>query len=277
MTIESARIAATNAPSSVSASTTLSVSRAMALLDALGRAGSAQTLTHLSDATGLSKSTALRLLHTLQHSGMVIRDGSLYSVGHRLCEIALTRDDQMPTIRESVREAAVPFLQELYENSRETVNLAVLSGTEALLLDRVFGYRRVASSARIAGRLSGTNSALGKVLLAHSDGRRVHQAVSEHVRRTRHSVRSPHALFRELREAKDAGIAFDHQESSLGVSCAAAPIFLGSECIAAISVSGATERMDVTIAAGIVSRAASNISKALGAQLASEETRREPA
>lgn len=247
--------------------TTHSVNRAIALLDALGEAGTEQTLTQLSDATGLSKSTALRLLQTLQNGGLIARHGSLYSIGHRVPEIAHARPDRLTSLREQLREAAVPFLQELYELSRETVNLAVLSGTEALLLDRVFGHRRVMSQAKIAGRLSGTNSAVGKALLAHSDVRRTELAIRNHQRLTPSSERSPHAILRQLSMIRQSGVAFDHEENSIGVSCTAAPILIDGHCVASVSISGSIARCDVGDFAHAVIRAASNISKAAGARV----------
>lgn len=247
--------------------TTHSVNRAIALLDALGEAGVEQTLTQLSEATGLSKSTALRLLQTLQNGGIIARNGSLYSIGHRVPEIALARPDRLTSVREQLREAAIPFLQELYELSRETVNLAVLSGTEALLLDRVFGHRRVMSQAKIAGRLSGTNSAVGKALLAHTDLRRAEFAIRNHDRPTPASERSPHAILRQLSIIRQSGVAFDREENSVGVSCAAAPIFIDGRCVAAVSISGSVTRCDVGDFAHAVVRAASNISKAAGARV----------
>lgn len=247
--------------------TTHSVNRAIALLDALGEAGAEQTLTQLSDATGLSKSTALRLLQTLQHGGIIARSGSLYSIGHRVPEIARARPDRLTSLREQLREAAIPFLQELYELSRETVNLAALSGTEALLLDRVFGHRRVMSQAKVAGRLSGTNSAVGKALLAHADVRRAELAIRHHQRLTPASERSPHAILRQLSLIRQSGVAFDHEENSIGVSCTAAPIIIDGHCVAAVSISGSVARCDVGEFSHAVVRAAANISKAAGARI----------
>src|SRR5690606_5290910 len=106
--------------------------------------------------------TAHRLVGELADWGALERepDGG-YRIGLRLWEVATLAPRGI-----GVREAALPFLEDLYEATHENVHLAVLDGTEALYLERISGRGAVPVISRVGGRLPLHATGVGLVLLA---------------------------------------------------------------------------------------------------------------
>jgi DNA-binding IclR family transcriptional regulator len=84
-------------------------------------------------------------------------------VGVRMWELAQRAS---PTL--SLREAAMPFLEDLHAVIGHHVQLAVLDGDEVLFVERMSAPNAVINYTRIAGRLSLHASSSGLVLLAHA-------------------------------------------------------------------------------------------------------------
>jgi DNA-binding IclR family transcriptional regulator len=250
---------------------THSVNRAVSLLEEIGIAGSPMTLTELAARAGLSKSTALRLLQTLQMSAFVTREGGRYGLGERFVELAVVSSAVRGPwrSRDLLRNTAMPFLQHLYDSTRETVNLAVLEGGEVIYLESVFGHGSSMIPSRMGARFSATCTALGKAILANSSEATVQAALRSHHPLTRYSARFPLDVLRELRQVQDLGVAIERQETLVGFHCVAAPIVVpGVNMVAAVSVSGSTSQLDIERAMPLVQRAASHITRAFGARFA---------
>jgi DNA-binding IclR family transcriptional regulator len=118
--------------------------------------------------------------------------------------------------------------------------LAILDGADVVYVEVIAGHDRVATPSRRGGRMPAHCAALGKVLLAFT-GADEGAAAGPLSRRTRHTIIDPAALRRALIETRREGIAFDDEESRLGLRCVAAPIFGdGGRIVAAMSVSLST-------------------------------------
>src|SRR3954470_2115967 len=112
-------------------STTL---KALAVLDALVRAGRPATLTELVQATGMPKPSLHRTLSLFEDAGYVQREpgGRAYAVGQRLASLglAILTHDSVAALRHTV-------LRQLVHDVGETCNLAMLRKGEVAYLDRV--------------------------------------------------------------------------------------------------------------------------------------------
>jgi IclR family acetate operon transcriptional repressor len=117
----------------------------------------------VSEAMGISRSTASRMLSTLQHHGFVERDpiSRGFRPGPALIEIGLAalRDLDSPTALHSALVA-------LKEATRETTHLAVLRGTTVVYIDYVESDQMVRTGSRIGWTLPAHAAASGKALLA---------------------------------------------------------------------------------------------------------------
>ena len=99
--------------------------------------------------------------------------------------------------------------------------------------------------------------------LAFSDGTTVRSVVEAGLpRRTRNSITEPGRFVRELLRIREAGVAHDREEGTLGLSCVAAPVIVDGRAIAAISASGPTHGTNWNHIEGHVRRAAEGIAAA---------------
>jgi IclR family transcriptional regulator, KDG regulon repressor len=131
-------------------------------------------------------------------------------------------------------------MQRLISRYGETMHLATWSRGRVICIDRLEAVRGVRASAgdREVGRPAHA-SAVGKVLLAHRDALEIEAALSPSAlpRLTDRTLTSPAALAEELRAVRQAGVAFDEEESRPGVCCVAAPVRgAGGAIVAAMSL-----------------------------------------
>ncbi|MGK4583096.1 IclR family transcriptional regulator [Kitasatospora sp. HPMI-4] len=216
------------------------VDRALTILASLGEGPA--TLEQAATRIGVHKSTALRLLRTLQEHGLVHRQADhRYRLGGRMFALARQALEGI-----DVRQVAAPYLAALNGRYGCTVQLAVLEEGEVLYLDRVESRRpgRPCSSpdpdGRIGHRAPAVSTAVGKVLLADlpEDQLAVFLEPLDQPGRTRPGCRAAEEFRSELASVRLRGWAVDqagHQET---VNCLAAPI-VGTDgrAIAACSVS----------------------------------------
>jgi DNA-binding IclR family transcriptional regulator len=110
-----------------------SVDRAAALLKAIGDSAHPPTVVELAEACGLNRSTAWRLLSTLDRHGLVERDpvSQRYSVGYAFLRIAAASDHD-PLVRR-----ARPLLERLADETGETASLALAKRLHLVYVDQV--------------------------------------------------------------------------------------------------------------------------------------------
>jgi DNA-binding IclR family transcriptional regulator len=110
-----------------------SVQRATALLRAIADAGEPETASDLAERCGLNRSTAWRILATLEDDGIVERDPATnrYSIGYGVARLAAAAGDRALT------RVTRPHLVELSRETGETVSLAVLRQLQLVYVDQV--------------------------------------------------------------------------------------------------------------------------------------------
>ena len=140
------------------------IERMMALLDALAGYPDPVSLKELSAATGLHPSTAHRILNDMVAKRLVDRsEPGSYRLGMRLLELG-----NIVKSRLNVREAALPFMQELHRRTQQTVNLSVRQGDEIVYIDRAFSERSGMQVVRaIGGRAPLHLTSIGKLCIIH--------------------------------------------------------------------------------------------------------------
>jgi DNA-binding IclR family transcriptional regulator len=102
------------------------LARGLLLLDAFGAADAELTLAQLSARTGLPKPTAHRLAAELVTWGGLERTERGYRLGMALFVLG----QRVPGQR-GLREAALPYLEDLYEATHENVHLTVFDARPA--------------------------------------------------------------------------------------------------------------------------------------------------
>jgi DNA-binding IclR family transcriptional regulator len=249
----------------VESSLSTSVGKALALLDAFENIDTSLGVSELARRTHLPKSTAFRLLAILEQRQLVERQGTRYCLGTRLFELGHRVSYCRPR---SLRDSAVPFLSDLYELTHETVHLGVLDGTDVLYLEKLFGHQRVKAPSAVGARVPAYCSALGKALLAVSEPDATQAALARGLQpRTGYTIIAPTLFTQELDTVRTrGGIAFDREESSVGVNCVAAPIHArNGRLLGAVSVCGPTGRFNPHDYASSVLQVARGIGNAIAA------------
>jgi len=141
------------------------VRRALSLLDQFSDERRVLGLSDLARLAGMPPATALRFVRHLTAWGALERlEDGRYVVGVRLWEVA-----SLAPRGHGVRQLALPYLEDLYEVTHHHVLLAVLEGSAAVLIDRLSSRNATEVAYRVGGRLPLRTTAVGQVLLAHSE------------------------------------------------------------------------------------------------------------
>lgn len=238
------------------------LARGLMLLDAFVTTDTELTLAELCSRTGLPKATTHRLVAELVRWGGLERSGHAYRLGVKLFELG-----QRAPRRRALREAALPYLQDLYESTHENIHLAVPDGAHTLFLEKVTGHRSTPILSRVGSRMPVHCTATGKVFLALGPPeffRRI--AAAGLARKTARTIVAPGLLRQELDRAHEQGYGLNREESEVGVAAVAAPVY--DSCrrlIAAISITGNAQRLDLERLAPAVRTAAFAVSRELAA------------
>src|SRR4029453_7992171 len=108
-------------------------SRVLAILDTFDISHTSQSLSDIARRAGLPLPTTYRLVGELvAWRGLARRDDGRYEIGVRLWEGGL-----VGPLHLRLREVALPFLQTLYEATRENVHLAIRDGNEVLYVEKL--------------------------------------------------------------------------------------------------------------------------------------------
>ncbi|HLT82603.1 MAG TPA: IclR family transcriptional regulator [Phototrophicaceae bacterium] len=213
-----------------------SVQRAITLIQR-----SAQGPLSLAEAANLldvHKSTALRLLQTLEAARFVRRTGAgTYVFGAGLIELSELTLGSM-----DLRQLAGRLLRDLQRRTGHTVHLAQLTGDEIIYIDKVdsAAHPTVQLPSRVGHAVSMHASAVGKVILAHlprPDRERLLSYVTLE-RHTATTITDRDSFEVELATVRHRGWAADNGERDSYVVCVGVPVRDSrGQVVAAISIS----------------------------------------
>ncbi|MET1008296.1 MAG: IclR family transcriptional regulator [Propionibacteriaceae bacterium] len=250
-----------------------SVDRALTVLQYLASDGELG-VTEIARRLGVHKSTAFRLVSTLESHGLVEQpaENSRYRLGVGILRLAGATRGRLDLVRESR-----PYTSALAATVGETVNVVILAGTETLYLDQVSGPSTLQTHNWTGRRNPLHATANGRVLLAYLPeeqrealiGRLLNEAGTFGAL-TPHTTVEPAALRERLAETVAQGYAVSVDELEEGLTAIAAPV-RGSdgEVIASVSLSGPSFRLPAERIAAVVQdlrEAAARISAGMGYQ-----------
>jgi DNA-binding IclR family transcriptional regulator len=210
------------------------IGRALQLLDAFGPQHRELSLSDLARRAGMPLSTAHRLLHELSAWGAVERgDDGLYRIGLRLWELG-----SLAPRGTGLREAALPFLEDLSQITRENAQLAVREGTELVFIERIAGSGAVPVLTRVGGRFALTATGVGLVLLAHAPVEVQEDVLAGPFERyTSKTVTDSTQLRRMLADVRSSGFSTSDRQVTMDALSVGAPIRDGhGEVVAAVSL-----------------------------------------
>jgi DNA-binding IclR family transcriptional regulator len=212
-----------------------SLDRALSLLDLVSFSDHELSLGEISARSGLAKSTAHRLLRTLELRGFVARNPTSGSYRPGLKNFRGFQGGPL------VHRA----LSDLAERSGETANLGALVGSMVLYVDRADSPQALRWQLGVGERVPAHCSGLGKAILANVHRDAVERVLPEHLEGlTPHTITDRRAFLAHLADVRIRGYALDDEEFMEGVRCVAVPIMgPGGEAVAAVSISGPAFRI----------------------------------
>ncbi|MCW2723430.1 MAG: IclR family transcriptional regulator [Frankiales bacterium] len=244
--------------------------RALAILEAFTAERRVLTLSEISRRAGMPLTTAHRLVRELAEWGALERSDAGYRIGLRLWEVGSLAPRSV-----GLREAGLPFLEDLYEATHENVQLAVRDGVEVVYVERISGHGAISILSRVGGRFALHATGVGLVLLAHADPEVQEQVLALPLRRyTPYTIVDPKRLRRVLQEVRLTGVAIsDRQVTPDALSVAAAVRGPGDEVVASLSIVVPSEGAEPRTLVPAVRAAARGVSRALGAPSAGSRAR----
>jgi DNA-binding IclR family transcriptional regulator len=228
-----------------------SVDRAAALLLALGECPAEAGVSELARRLGLHKSTASRLLATLERRGLVEQDegSGKYRLGLVVIRLAERAERTL-----DLRTIALPELERLARVTRETVTLGIVEADGCLTVAQVDGPNMVACP-DWTGRTTPLHCvASGKVLLAAMAERDVLRIARPGLPAwTERTITGLEALLEELARIRRRGFATAFSEWIEGTNGVAVPVAdARGRVIASIGVWGPAFRVTAGRVAEIV-------------------------
>jgi DNA-binding IclR family transcriptional regulator len=234
------------------------------VLDVLGAFGTQArelTLSAIARRSGLALSTAHRVVAELVVWGALERgDDGLYRIGLRLYEVGALAPRGV-----ALRDAAMPFMEDLYEITHEVVQLGVREGTELVFTERLAGRSSVGVHTRVGLRFPLPASGAGLVLLAFAP-HDVQEAVlaGPFQAFTSKTITDPALLRTRLAEVRRSEIAVSDGQVTLDSLSVGAPVRDPSGAVvAAVSIVVHAGSQDASMLAPLVLTAARGISRSL--------------
>jgi len=200
------------------------------------------TMTQIADQVGIHKSTAHRLLATLENKRFIQRDPDtgVYRLGIRLLQMAYLTLEQ-----NDLRRLAAPFMHKLCDLYEENIDLTLLDDIDVVFINILEGPRRVKLAAAIGQRLPAFATASGKAILGFLPEKLVKQILDRGMPKlTPSTIDSPEVFFEDLNSVRERGFAISEQELEEQINAVAAPIFnQENHPIASIAVAGPAYRL----------------------------------
>ena len=208
------------------------LSKALSILDIIGQSSTPLSLTQITKQSGISKTTAYRLLKTLVAHGYLTSDRHTeYALGPQIvCHGAKALHASVATVGQAVA-------RNLFEATSQTVCICALSGFEIVYLLKLAPTITIKQNVGSTRPAYGT--ALGKCQLAYLPDEELDRLISLHglPRMTENTICDVEAFKEDLASSRRAGFSVNNCEANPRVSGVAAPIFdYAGKCVAAISV-----------------------------------------
>ncbi|MBN1106623.1 MAG: IclR family transcriptional regulator [Deltaproteobacteria bacterium] len=199
------------------------VDRALDILDCFNFQTRELSLPEITQATGLNKTTAKRLMSNLAHRGYLHQDPATksYRLGLRLFELGGIVFSSF-----SLRQAAAPSMNRLQKETGATVLLGMMMEDQLLYVDKREGYGVIRISSDIGWRRPAHYGMLGPVLLAFMDPKEVERLLAKDPlqRHTPFSITDENAFTLRLEKIRKDGYFVERQEAVEGVMGISGPI-----------------------------------------------------
>lgn len=219
-----------------------SLARGLLVIRAFSQRPLRLSISHLSKRTGLSRASVRRCVHTLSKLGFAgSDDGRNFYLRPRILTLGYSYLSSMP-----LATAAQPILDQLSQILNESCSIALLDGSDIVIVARANSARIMAIDLGVGTRLPAFCTSKGRVLLANLSPEELESALPtvEFTRYTDRTVTSVEKLRQVLTAVREEGYAIIDQELELGLRSMAVPVRNpAGRVVAAISVGAHGQRV----------------------------------
>ncbi len=243
-----------------------SVDKAIDILDVFTLSKPALTIEEIIKLTGLPKTTAYRLLYSLERRGIIHYDSSsaTYKLG-----LQLFRYYRILSASLDILTVATPILKDLQREIGQTVLMSLLEGENMVYVFKKESEAGLKYSSSVHESKPITYGVVGKVYMAYKPAE-YHESLTENPipKWTPHTVVDKETLIKRFREIRQEKVAVETDETNIGVTGIGTPIFNAEgEVFAAIGVVGPSIHFapeDIERAKDLTRQAGEKISTKLG-------------
>jgi DNA-binding IclR family transcriptional regulator len=234
------------------------------VLDVLGAFSAdarALSLSAIARRARLALSTAHRVVAELVAWGALERgDDGLYRIGIRLYEVGALAPRGV-----ALKDAALPFMEDLYEVTHEVMQLAVREGTDLVFVERIAGRESVGVHTQVGGRFALPPSGAGLVLLAFAPPVVQEQVLAGPLEAyTPLTIIDPVILRSVLADVRRTDFAFSDRQITMDSQSLAAPVRdAQGAVVAAVSIVMHAGSLDRAMVTPLLRTAARGISRAV--------------
>src|SRR5580698_3741098 len=209
--------------------------RGLKILSTLSRDNTRLTLSEVAAALGTTRSSAYRLLYTLEHLGFVEYDAR--SKNYALGPQVLTLGYAYLASRDII-DVAMPHLLRLRDRTGWSAHLGELHGCEVVYLARVATRRSIASTVHVGTRLPARRTTMGRVLLSGLPEAEIRNLYDDTALAADTHPTNLADLLKQLAEDRREGSVVQNSVYEPGVASVAAPIHdMTDRVVAAINIS----------------------------------------
>lgn len=198
--------------------------------------------TEIAQNLDIGRSTAYQYLSTLHAEGYVNKQDKKYHIGVKYLDHGMYARNRHPII-----ELARPSLDSLVEETGEIGWLTCEDNGKLVTLDIVVGKRDINNKfrGRIGNREFLHAHAGGKAILATYSDDEVSSVIDAHglPEYTDRTITDPEALFEELADIRDSGIAVNDEEAITGYRAVGAAVTQDDETVGSITIGGPKNRL----------------------------------
>ncbi|WP_153732850.1 IclR family transcriptional regulator [Sporosarcina obsidiansis] len=196
----------------------------------------------LAAEMGLNHTNVYRILETLERNGFVSKDPitKQYKLGSVVWELGTVFYENL-----NIQEMINPHLQELCDQTGESVFFTVLDGEDTLLLTVIEPENKVRFPVSPGSRAPLYAGASYRSILAHLSEERIEQVLQgDLVKYTENTMTDPEELRKDLQLIRKSGYAISHSEYTPDVVAMAVPLIVEEEVFGSLTVAGPSYRID---------------------------------
>lgn len=220
-----------------------SLAKGIAVLKNIADASQPLLLGEIAGLLGTTTTTAIRLCYTLTELGLLQRDQykryhltpAVLSLGYfKICSLEWL-------------DIARYYLEILFNEIQETVNLSVLDGSEILYLIRIRKEKYISTDVRIGTKLPVYCTSMGRVFMAFGCPQKTQLILDtlQFRQLTPNTITSMDQYLIELETVRSNGYGISDEDFAVGHRSIAAPILDKNDCaFAAVNIAVPSTRYD---------------------------------